>query len=288
MQNFNNMSKPGLSKPDITDRAFWERTCPHCGEICEPKQAGRFWVPGSCDCAGAQAERELRQLEKEQREAQMRQGRLEMALDRAGLKSKLRRLTFDTFDRKAQPEAYDAAMMFFKHPVSLAFCGPVGVGKSHLGAAILNRWIRAGFDYGLDEPRGEVVGGRGFFISLAALMLRLRNTFKDGALEREAVIIEHLIRVPLLVLDDIGKEKSTEYTQQTLFNLIDSRYVQDRPIIITSNVTGTGFVNAVGTAVFSRLLEMGDIIEMQGTDYRVRKRGAVVEAEQIAISTWED
>jgi DNA replication protein DnaC len=275
-------------RADIRSREFWRRTCPHCGEVKEPRRVDGFYIPGRCDCPGAQAERERQEQEREEREIQKRQERLRLALEHAGLKKRLQGLTFESFDRRAQPEAYDAAMGFFDHPTSLIFCGPVGVGKSHLAAAILNKWIRTGFEYGINEPEGGIVGGRGYFISLAALLLRLRNSFQDGAIESEAFILENLIRFPLLAVDDLGKEKTTDYSQQTLFHIIDSRYVHDRPVIVTSNATGKAFADAVGAAVFSRLIEMGEVIELEGRDYRMRKHSALAEAEQIALMAGRD
>lgn len=190
----------------------------------------------------------------------------------AGLSERRRTMTFESFDRSKQADAYQAAEHFFTMPETMVFCGPVGVGKTHLASAILHRWLRTGFENEINQPNwGKgFIGGRGYFTTLPDLLTRIKATFKDGATETEDFIIRHCINFPLLVLDDVGKEKQSEYSQQVLFSIVDGRYVHKRPLIMTSNVMGREFADVVGQAVFSRLNEMGSIVNMKSSgDFRL-------------------
>lgn len=78
-------------------------------------------------------------------------------------------------------------------------------------------------------------------------------------------------KYPLLVLDDLAAERKTEYMQEIVFSVIDSRYRAKLPTIVTSNLTADAIKNPADTAyqrIFSRLLEMCVPIEVKGEDRR--------------------
>ncbi len=83
-----------------------------------------------------------------------------------------------------------------------------------------------------------------------------------------------LNRYALLVLDDLMAERKTEYMQEIVFNVIDSRYKAGLPLIVTSNLTAEAIKNPADLAyqrIFSRLLEMTLPIEVKGEDRRRAK-----------------
>ncbi len=78
-------------------------------------------------------------------------------------------------------------------------------------------------------------------------------------------------KYPLLVLDDLAAERKTEYMQEIVFSVIDSRYRAGLPLIVTSNLTAEAIKNPADIAyqrIFSRLLEMCVPIEVKGEDRR--------------------
>lgn len=80
-----------------------------------------------------------------------------------------------------------------------------------------------------------------------------------------------LNKYALLVLDDLMAERKTEYMQEIVFNVIDSRYKAGLPLIVTSNLTAEAIKNPADLAyqrIFSRLLEMCVPIEVKGEDRR--------------------
>ncbi|EKD46442.1 MAG: hypothetical protein ACD_67C00234G0001, partial [uncultured bacterium] len=78
--------------------------------------------------------------------------------------------------------------------------------------------------------------------------------------------------VHLLVFDDIGAEKSSDWVQETLFVLINHRYEQMLSTILTTNCTLDELATRVGKRITSRLIEMCRCIRMDGEDWRIKHR----------------
>ncbi|KKL44332.1 hypothetical protein LCGC14_2366720 [marine sediment metagenome] len=150
-----------------------------------------------------------------------------------------------------------------------------GVGKTHLVAAIanniFNRW------------KGETAICPVKFITEGDLFNSIQATFGYSAEDRKRKpsltrIIEILTYIPLLIIDDIGKEqrKNVEFVQSQLFALINARYNADRPVILTTNLNTIALgahLEGDAEAITDRLIEMCGkdyFIEMTGESYRRR------------------
>jgi hypothetical protein len=88
-------------------------------------------------------------------------------------------------------------------------------------------------------------------------------------------VLQPVLGADLLVLDDLGTEKKSEWVQETLGLVINSRYNTRRPTILTSNLQDpmdsadpNSFMFQIGARTRSRLLEMCDWVEIQGADIR--------------------
>jgi DNA replication protein DnaC len=142
--------------------------------------------------------------------------------------------------------------------------GTKGTGKTHIAAAIANYLLRRG---------------------TAVICTTERNLF--GAIRRtyshtsgdESAVREVYERVSLLVIDDLGKEKPSEWTLATLYAIIDGRYENAMPLIITTNydaksllarLTPTDGDVTTADAMVDRLNEMCESIEMCGESWRSR------------------
>lgn len=104
-------------------------------------------------------------------------------------------------------------------PESLYLWGPNGSGKSHIAAAILNAQAAQGV--------------AGCYRSAPAMLRMLRQGFEDRSSDHR---LEALIRIPLLVLDDLGAESRNDWNDQTLFDLINERANARRATIVTCNL----------------------------------------------------
>jgi DNA replication protein DnaC len=144
----------------------------------------------------------------------------------------------------------------------LVFFGPPGVGKTHLAVGLLKAVIR-------DK------GARGYFFQTTELLRLVRETYNRGVDETEMEILRPVLEADVLVLDDLGVEKTSEWVQETLGLVINTRYNARRATIVTSNLRDpidntdmNSFMVQLGVRSRSRLLEMCEWVEVQGTDIR--------------------
>lgn len=134
----------------------------------------------------------------------------------------------------------------------LLLFGTVGTGKTYAAACIANALI----------DRGTPV--------LMTNFARIANTVQ-GLWEGKQEYYDSLNRFPLLILDDLSAERKTEYMQEIVFNVIDSRYRAGLPLIVTTNLTADELkhpADVTNQRTFSRLFEMAIPIEVTGTDRR--------------------
>jgi len=166
--------------------------------------------------------------------------------------------TFGNFEANRDPNAFNLCRdyanndnLFRMKKSSIVLVGGVGSGKTHLAAAIANNLI----------DRGIPV----LFSTFSDHLEHIREEY-DHTGKKE--YLAKMKTVPMLVLDDVGKERKTEWTQNILFDVINYRYEHLLPVIITTNFSYDDLANYIGDAVFSRLYEMGSAIATRGKDYR--------------------
>lgn len=166
--------------------------------------------------------------------------------------------TFENFDRGQFPTAYEKVKAYAEGfgsncGESLLLTGNPGTGKTHLAAAATNYIVK---ELGMPVRFG----------SFLELLENLKKGFGSADdLGRE------LVDVPLLVIDDLGKERQSEWSNAVLYRVINGRYENYAPVIITTNEDLQTLRHNVGEATFSRIIEMCDGVSMNGEDYRQRK-----------------
>ena len=178
--------------------------------------------------------------------------------------------TFDNF--KTTPEnriAYNLSMDYSKEfnflegeskGNGLTLLGNVGTGKTHLAASIAN--------YIIKEYNIKIVFG-----NVPSLLGEIKATYNHDSEISEMQILKELKETPLLIIDDLGKEKSSDWVNEILYSIINYRYENLLPMIITSNLTVSQLSKKTGEATVSRLLEINKIIRFGSKDYRTENRG---------------
>jgi DNA replication protein DnaC len=145
----------------------------------------------------------------------------------------------------------------------LLFTGPVGVGKTHLAAAIL---------HGLVE-RGVFC----LFYEFGALLQEIRDTYNPVSQASESRVVAPVYEAEVLVLDELGASKPTDWVQDTIMQIIGKRYNDRKLTIFTTNYADEPHHPAedtleerIGIRLRSRLYEMCRTVNVAGDDYRRR------------------
>jgi len=171
---------------------------------------------------------------------------------------------------RALKKAVEYVEGFPNVPRGLLFLGPCGVGKTHLSVAMLKTLV---------EDRGVT----GSFVDEAELLRRLQYSYGPDSPDTEREVLLPLMDVDLLVWDDLGTGRPTEWVRETLRMVINHRYTYRKQTIISSNwplrsAAGRGLTTGrsaeqtlperIGRRLFSRITEMCEIVEIDGPDAR--------------------
>ena len=179
----------------------------------------------------------------------------------------LRRMTFDAFDvrgnnpndneRRSLEYACKNARNYAADPDGwVTFFGETGVGKTHLAVAIAVERLKAG------QPV--------FFTMVADLLDHLRATFGPDSGVNYDQRFEEVRNTPLLVLDDLGKERSSAWADEKLHQIIVHRHNARLPTVITTTIdfTRTEEQDAIGSRIQDP--SVGQLIRMEAPNYRTQ------------------
>lgn len=214
-----------------------------------------------------------------------REQRAERLVEDAGIPPRYRHCTLEDFDPQPYTGASESlgwALLVAKRFVEnypgdrsgLLLLGPCGVGKTHLAVGIMRKLI---------EQRGAVCR----FADYRELLKRIQSTYDPLNPESEASVIEPLLSAEVLVLDDLGVGRATEWAIETLHYLLNYRYSHELTSVLTTNLEdgearrsrladGTEFepkkmlAAAIGERLRSRLFEMCRPVTLAGEDFRRR------------------
>ena len=168
----------------------------------------------------------------------------------------------------ANRDAVDAAHMMVADEIKGLFLhGEKGTGKTKLAAIIANERARAG------KPV--------LFASVPDLMADIRSSFRDGTTSEAVQAVKN---TPFLVLDDLGSEKMSEWVGEQLFCIVNHRYNEMLPTVVTSNYNPTQIIRRMATVdrggnviddmqgqrIMSRIYGMCERVEIRGADWRMK------------------
>ena len=144
----------------------------------------------------------------------------------------------------------------------LLLIGPPGIGKTHLAVAVLREVI-------------VEKGIHGLYFDTRSLLSTIRSTYNPVTRTSEADVLGRVMKAELLVLDDLGAERPTDWVEETMNLIVNTRYNDRKPTIFTTNyedIPDTDDLDSllvrVGFRMHSRLREMCEFLEYAGPDYR--------------------
>ncbi|RME93672.1 MAG: cell division protein ZapE [Candidatus Hydrogenedentota bacterium] len=138
--------------------------------------------------------------------------------------------------------------------------GPPGSGKTMLGCLILNEII---LQHQIEVRYTKITRD---------LFNRIRSTYQESShlYGKAENVFEDLANVPVLLIDDFGVQKDSEWEQRLLYDLIDARYENEKTTILTSNPEPQAYMDLFEGRIFSRFKEMMDFQPLITEDYRDR------------------
>ena len=137
--------------------------------------------------------------------------------------------------------------------IGIAFLGPVGTMKTSLAVAVLQAGLKAGTS--------------GMFVTMPSLLDTL-FTLKDTNREEWANYERRLRTVGILLLDDLGAERSEGWVLNKVDAIVSERYNRMKPIIITSNLTTFEFKKTYAARIFDRISNTSEVIKLEGASLR--------------------
>jgi DNA replication protein DnaC len=159
----------------------------------------------------------------------------------------------------------------------LLLTGSIGVGKTHLAVGILQALV---------AERGAT----GLFFDYRDLLKQVQNSYNRQVSATELEILAPVFEAEVLVLDELGASKPTDWVWDTVAHILNTRYNDRRTTIITTNYANAGPLGTesgprgvmreetlgdrIGERMRSRLQEMCVVVEMQGEDFRQKVKRA--------------
>lgn len=262
------------SIPENTDDYYGKDGLLHCGKCHTPKEAffakgialmGKNKHPIECICQRTEREKQEALIKKQKHTDRVRQLKAEGFSDPAMLDWIFKN------DNGRSPQMHHAHRYVEQwqtmraENLGLLLWGGVGTVKSFLAVCIANALME------------QEVPVR--MTNFARILNGLNSSFSG-----RNDVVDNLCRYPLLIIDDFGMERGTEYALEQIYNIVDSRYRSRKPLIVTTNLTLDEIRHPQDTTharIYDRLLEMCVPVSCIGVS--LRKENALEKLERLKL-----
>ncbi|WP_318520657.1 ATP-binding protein [Photobacterium leiognathi] len=199
---------------------------------------------------------------------QNQQTRVSKALGRSGIKKRHQCCSFDNFfiQNNGQQHAFNESKTLSEDLLNeracsgFVFAGTPGTGKNHLACAIANQMLQ--------KKRSVVI------LTVAELMLKFRDTYRQGSTITETELFRFLSHVDLLVIDELGVQHNSNNERVIINRLIDERYTLEKPTGVITNLQSDELITTLGRAAIDRIMEDGKWITFKWPSFRANRKGA--------------
>ena len=269
------------SIPENTDDYYGKDGLLYCGKCHTPREAffakgvalmGKNKHPVECSCQRTERKKQEALINQQKHLDRVRRLKAEGFSDPAMLD-----WTFEN-DNGRSPQMYHAHryveqwQAMRSENLGLLLWGGVGTGKSFLAGCIANA---------LMEQEVPVS-----MTNFARILNELNSSFSG-----RNDIVDKLCRYPLLIIDDFGMERGTEYALEQIYSIVDSRYRSRKPLIVTTNLTLDEIRHPQNTAharIYDRLLEMCIPISCIGVSFRKETAQEKLERMKLLIGSTQN
>jgi DNA replication protein DnaC len=168
-----------------------------------------------------------------------------------------------TSQEQALLQAHKLAREYPAVDRGLVFMGPAGVGKTHLAVSIIRDLTETGF--------------ASVFCEFGSLLKQIQDSYNPVSKSSELKVLAPVFQADVLVLDELGATVPTDWVRDTMYQIINRRYNDNKLTIFTTNYLDERrsdkeqvLEDRIGTRLRSRLYEMCKTVVMDGDDYRKR------------------
>lgn len=227
----------------------------HTGKQCRVSFLGKERIVAcQCKCSREKDEREERERKNREKLEEIAKMRASGIHD-----ANIRGWTFANDDGKAPDvmrkarKYYDNWKQMYEDNIGLLLFGDVGTGKTYFAACIANALIDDGYPV------------------LMTNFSKIINALSGFNTEDKNAYINSLNNYKLLIIDDLGVERQSDFAMEQVYNVIDSRYKNGQPIIVTTNISIEDIKNPADIKykrIYDRIIEMTIPIKVSGTSRR--------------------
>lgn len=257
------------------ERKTSDELCPDCGRFIEyiypSAQIG--WIKSRCVCVKEKHEEELKKATVKAREhIRTLCGIPKMFLDK----------TFDNYiprnddEKKLKQWTVEFSEKKFDNTgIWLIMLGDCGVGKTHISTAIMNKTVDT-MEISEQVAKG-FINGYTDNVALPCRYVRCTDLIENELYRMKSnsgTDYEAICKyTPLLVLDDFGVTKATDWNRELFYRILDYRYINELPTVLSTNMTADELKEALGKRSYDRLKDMcKNPLAVNGESFRGKEK----------------